>query len=161
MVAKASEKFDLPADMAAEIFDVHVKTVRRWPADGCPHEKRNGRYYFNEDRCNRWLHETGRKTTPGRPPNPREPVPPEMEGDKDYWLARKYRHQCLEAESKVIDVGDVKSDWGEKITIAKNKFIALGAAVAPQCEGHDAATIQGIIEDRVNGILVELSGTTG
>jgi hypothetical protein len=141
----------------SEVFSVHAKTVRQWVADKCPHSRKKGVIYLNDGEVQHWLTSTGRKTTPGRPAEEKTPIPDDLGGDKDYWLARKYRRQCLEDEGLLVDLQDVRRWIHEHIGTAKKKLLGLGAALSPLMEGRDAAERQAAIDARVEEILNELS----
>lgn len=141
----------------AEIFDVHDKTVRAWIAEKCPASRRKQRYFLNDGEVQNWLSETKRKTTPGRPAEEKPPVPAELGGDKHYWLARKYRRECLLKESELIEVQGVRQWILDHVTMARNKLMGLGAAIASMLEGRDEAERQAVIDDRITEILNELS----
>lgn len=145
------------ADDIAEIQDVHVKTVRQWVKDGCPASRSGRKYRFNDVEVDGWLHETNHKTTPGRPAQAKEPVPPELEGNKDYWLARKYKIQCLREERELVNRAEYRAAWMTELATVKNKCRGIGAAMAPQLVGLDAAEIQGRIDERIEQIFRELA----
>jgi phage terminase Nu1 subunit (DNA packaging protein) len=153
----AAQKRSLSAEEIAAVFDVHVKTVRTWPRDGCPHSKRGKAYAFSEDEVNKWIRDTGRRTTPGRPPEPKSDATVEQEQDKDYWLARKYRIQCLREEGKLIDAGEVQRQWASVAAVTRNRLEMIPAQTAPQCEGRTAVEIQAIFEQRIREALTSLS----
>src|SRR5690349_7248299 len=58
---------DSPAEIA-RAFALHVKTVRRYAAQGCPHDRDGaGRMRFDPAEVRRWMSGTGRDGRPGRP----------------------------------------------------------------------------------------------
>jgi hypothetical protein len=138
------------ADDIAQTFSVNEQTVRRWAGDGCPHLRDAGRLLFNEDEVNKWVRDTKRKTTPGRPPKPKEPVPEGLEGDKDYWLARKYRNQCLREEGKLVDVSDVERWLTAMLGVATQQLNNLAAAVVPRIQGMTPAEQEHEIQEAVD-----------
>jgi hypothetical protein len=141
-----------------EIFDVNDETVRRWAADGCPHRRDTKRKIFlNDGEVRAWLEAEGKSAAPGRPPKPRQEIPDDLGGNRDYWLARKYRNQCLEDEKRLVDKEKYRALWINEVVTIKNKCRGLGAGIAPQCVGLDAGEIQGIIEGRIEQIFRELS----
>ncbi len=153
------QRRETTSDELAEIHGVHVKTVRAWVRDGCPHTKRGGAFLFNEDEAAAWLFKTERKLTPGRPAEPKTPVPPELEGDRDYWLARKYRLQCLKEEGRLLDVDEVKQFVGELLSVFRNNWAGYGAGIVPRLQGRDAAEQQGILDARSEELFSNLATT--
>ena len=143
----------------AEIQDVHPKTVRQWIAAKCPASRRGRAFRLNDGEVQHWLDENKRTTKPGRPAEEKPPVPAELGGDKHYWLARKYRRECLLKEGELIEVQGVRQWILDHVTVAKNKMIGLGAALASMLEGRDEAERQTIIDKRVDEILNELSAS--
>lgn len=139
----------------AEVFGVNPETVGSWGKDGCPSSRRGRRVYFNDGEVQAWLTANKRSTRPGRPP--KEKPETNKEDDKDYWLARKYRIQCLREEGQVVGIEDIEQWISEHVGTAKNKLNGLGASISPQLEGRDTAERQTIIEKRVREILEELS----
>lgn len=143
------------------------KTIRRHcsakpPAHAAPHTRlKNGQIRVDAGELAAWGRTHNINFRPGRPSEAGES--PDLEAvriRKETAMAENWEHRNSILKADHVPVADVKALWGERVAVAKNKLIGLGAAVAPQCEGHDAGTIQGIIEHRVNNILVELSGTT-
>jgi phage terminase Nu1 subunit (DNA packaging protein) len=143
-------KREKTAEDIAQVYSVNEQTVRRWVKDGGPASRRDGKLWFNEDQVNRWVHETGRRTTPGRPPKPKEPVPPELEGDKDYWLARKYRNQCMREEGKLVDVADVERWLSGMAAVVGQKLTNLPAAVVPRLQGQEPAEQEVILREAID-----------
>lgn len=142
----------------AEILGVNELTIRRsWIKAGCPHSRRKGKIFLNDGETQAWLKENDRSTKPGRPPEAKDPLPEGMEGDKDYWLARKYRSQCLKEEGRLVDKDEYRLHWMQEVAIIKNKCRGMGAALAPSLVGVDAAEIQTKIDQRVEQIFRELS----
>lgn len=141
----------------AELQKVHVNTVRLWIGDGCPASKDGAEWLLNDEEVNGWLLANNRKTTPGRPPKPKAPAPEGMDGDKDYWLARKYKIQCLKEEGELVDKQAYRQLWIGEVQTIKGKCRGLGASLAPGCVGLDAAEIQGVIDGRVEQVFRELA----
>ena len=94
----------------------------------------------------------------GRPPTVQES--PGIEAArlrKENALASKYELQVARERAQLVPIEDVKREWIEKITTARNKFLTLGATVAPQVQGLPADEVQTILEQRIAEILGELS----
>jgi hypothetical protein len=158
-------KRDSSAEDIGQVFDVNEQTVRRWAADGCPSTRRAGKLWFNEDEVNVWIRDNGRKTTPGRPPKPKSPAPADLEGDKDYWLARKHRIHCLKAEGQLVEVSEVERWLSGMAAVVGQKLTNLPAAIVPQLQGHDPAEqevlIRQAIDDARRSIATELPDFSG
>lgn len=76
--------------------------------------------------------------------------------DKDYWLARKYRNQCLVEEGRLIDRNVYRSEWMSRIATAKNKLIGMPGQIAPSLVGQDVGDIEHILRDRIETIIREI-----
>ena len=157
-------KRDQTVTEAAEVLGCHEQTIRRRCNEAdkskrCPHTRlRNGQLRVNAEELAAWGRDNNCNWRPGRPAD--TPDSPDLEAArlrKENALASKYELQVQREKSVLVPAEDVRARWVELVTTAKSKLLGLGAGVAPQCEGHDAGTIQGIIESRVNEILVDLS----
>jgi hypothetical protein len=149
-----------PAEIG-EIFGVAEKTVRRWAADGCPHRRdKSSRLLFNDGEVRAWLEANGKTAKPGRPADPK-PDLSDLGGDKDYWLARKYRNQCMEDEKRLVDREQNDSFWMKRNVVAKSKLMGMGAAIAPHLVGLEVAEIQTRIEQFANDLCRELHAGSG
>jgi hypothetical protein len=158
---KPATKRSHSVSACAEELNLSVELIRDYSMRGCPHTKGGpGKSnLYNPDEVAAWMVANKLTGKPGRP----------TDGDSDDIEAAKLReinlrcrkHELFigQQERELVPAVDVAARWVELVTTAKNKLSGLGAGVAPQCEGHDAGTIQGIIESRVNEILVELSRT--
>ncbi len=74
---------------AGEILSVADVTIRRWAAEGAPHERRRGQLFFNVAELASW--KTRRDTVSGSDPLPDTP-------SITRWRARKERALCLRYE---------------------------------------------------------------
>ena len=149
-------KRDQTAEEIAEIFDIDIQTVRLWCRDeGCPHGKDGRELRLNDAEVRHWMTETNRTGKVGRP----KPPPPENpEDSKDYWLARKYKIQCLREEGKLVDKEEYRRAWLDQVFVAKSAFLRMPAEVAASLVGHEAPDIERILSSRVEGIMRQLSG---
>lgn len=142
----------------AEIFDVHLKTVHGWRKDGCPHGKRGRDYLYNDGEVQAWLTANNRNTKPGRPaPAKDTTAADDLGGDKDYWLARKYKNQCLQDEGRLVPAEEVAAAGAEAINAFQRRLAGGGAILAVQTEGRDTAERQEIIDKWHDDILADLA----
>jgi hypothetical protein len=123
---------------------------------GCPHTKRKNRIWFNDGEVQAWLNQNGRGTKPGRPP--KQKTSEDLENDKDYWLAQKYKIQCQREQGKLISVDDVNILIGEVCTTIRNRCLGLPAAVIPHIQGRDPDEQQTILDQFMHEILNGLAG---
>lgn len=148
---------DQTAEEVAEILDTNEQTIRRYAAEGCPHSRRKGRLFFNDGEVRAWMEANNKTGRPGRPVEPKAPAPPELEGDKDYWLARKYRVQCLQAEGELIPRDDVKQVNANICGAFRSGVLALPPKLAVQLEGLNAGERQEVLHSELTHLLDELS----
>lgn len=152
----AKLKREQTTDDIAEIFDVHIKTIQQWARDGCPHDKKRGRdYAFNDSEVQHWLVENNRTAKPGRPKTQQAAANPEE--TKDFWLARKYRVQCLREEGTLVDRFAYRKAWMDQVLTAKYAFLRLPGEVSGQLVGLDAQDIDRILTDRIESIIRTLA----
>lgn len=145
----------------AEVFNVNEESVRRWCAQGMPHKKVGRIIKLNDGEVQAWLSENNRSAKPGRPPKQVDPeadkATEELGGDKDYWLARKYRLQCLKEEGKLVDREEYKAEWMRRIQAAKSKLIGMPAEIAPALYGQEVASIEHQLRERIEQIIREIA----
>ena len=137
----------------AELRNVDEQTVGNWAKQGCPHSRRGTRPYFNEGEILAWLQSQGRTGAPGRPGEKAV----HDENSKDYWLARKYKNQCLRDEGQLIDVDAVRAWAAKHFGTFKGRLLGFASGVTPQLDGRDGAERQSIIETQIHDILNELA----
>ena len=136
----------------ADAFDVHHNTVRKWPAAGCPHSRVKGKLLFSLDEVNKWVRETKRKTTPGRPPKPKPEGPPpgDSSTDKDYWLARKYKNQCLREEGELVNVSEALRWFADVLSKYAASLNNTPAAVIPRLQGLTPGEQEAVLRDHLD-----------
>jgi hypothetical protein len=148
------------AEECAEELDLSLELIRDYMQRGCPHDKAGRRGHPNRlspAEVTAWMKENHLTGKPGRPSEGDSPDLERANLRKANALAAKYEIQVKRELGQLAPVEEFRQWIGERITTAKNKFIGLGAAVAPLLEGRDAAERQTIIDARVFEILDELA----
>jgi hypothetical protein len=146
-------------EVAAEL-DLSPETITGYKALGCPCERRGRKDFFDPAEVLAWMKANGKTGDAHRPVEGNSEDFQKAKLRKENALAAKYELDVRDREGKSLPKSDVMRWIGENITAAKNKFIGLGAALAPLLEGRDAAERQSIIDDRVIEILNELAGSS-
>jgi phage terminase Nu1 subunit (DNA packaging protein) len=144
------------SDEIGEVFDVNEQTVRKWIREGCPASKTKDGYRLNDGEVQDWIARTNRKITPGRPPKERPPMPAELGGDKDYWLARKYRVQCLKEEGEVFPASEVADALVTIASTFRNALSGSAPKMALQMEGRNTGERQELLETENGNLLDDL-----
>lgn len=154
------------ADMA-KLCSTPIDTVRKWPSQGCPLERRvvNGtaRPMFNPTAVKEWLAARGGVKGRGRPS-----ALDGAAGDVKERLAlaelRKKLAQAERAEmdlaarkGKLLDAGEVEQGRLARIAIAKATLLSLPARVAPVLEGRGAREIEAELDAEMRRVLEEFS----
>lgn len=144
----------------ADVFDVRVQTVHEWAKQGCPNDPGKGRNPARYDlpEVAAWLKENNRTGKPGRPTDVADS--PDLEAArlrKENALAAKYEFDVAERRREVVPIEEVKAIYFEEVGRAKGQLAGFPADVAAQCEGLDAAEIQGVLQIRIDQILNDLA----
>jgi hypothetical protein len=140
----------------AEIFTVALRTVYAWIKDGCPHTKSKNKYLLNDGETQNWIDSTGRKLTPGRPKKTDAMGDDDSSQDKEYWLARKYKRECLVAERNLYPRDDVLAWIRSSYAMIKGRLIALPPTIVSAIAGHDEAKQERLVADEINLALDDL-----
>jgi len=154
-------KRDQTADEVAEILDQNERTIRRWASEGCPHtvsQAQGKPLMFNDGEVQAWATANNKTGKPGRPKS--SAVPVGLENDKDYWLARKYKNQCLRDEGVLVDRAEIISELSQLVQTAKNQLLGGPSQLAPRCYGQDVPTIERILSEWLEPTInrISLSG---
>lgn len=152
----AIEREQNPEEIA-EIFTVSVRTVYTWIKDGCPKSQKKKQYFLNDGEVQNWIESTSRQLTPGRPKqNGVTAADSEPGQDKEYWLTRKYKRECLVAEKNLIPRDDVISWIRDNYTLLKGRLLALPATIVSAIAGHDEPKQERLIAEEINVALDDL-----
>ncbi|HEY1190157.1 MAG TPA: hypothetical protein VGE74_21100 [Gemmata sp.] len=149
----------MPLADCAEELEIGKELLRDYAMRGCPHDKggRGKPNLFDPDEVTAWMKANGLTGLPGRPAMTDSPDIEAAKLREINLRCRKHEIHIAEREGQLIPTQDAKQWIGEHIAAAKGKFIGMGAALAPQLEGRDAAERQDIIDRRIREILDELS----
>ena len=160
--AKTPSRRNLSTAQIAELLDLDPATVLRWTGEGLPHDKSSNRKLGNRydvAEVQAWM-KTNRRT--GDVGRPLEAGSDELKGWKvrrEKAIALKFERENAIEEGKLIDAETERKRDLAKITVARNRLLGLGAAIAPKLEGLDGAQRQGAIDTAVAEILADLAAS--
>ncbi len=157
-------KRTLLAAELADQFDVDVRTVTRWVADGCPCDGggKGVKRLFNEGEVASWMKRKGITGATGRPADvddstdANDPLR-KAKIRKETALADRYEIQVQRERGELVAKADVDAENVRKFNTIRNKLLGLPAAAAPIVVGMSAADAEGELESRVRLMLQELS----
>ena len=138
----------------ADTFDIAIVTIRKWTRAGCPHDRRDGRLFFNPAEVAHWLREHPQYGHgPGRRQEPESAELQEVKLRKISALADMYEVRLALARGELMSVDDWErdaADWAESI---KRPLLQLPATMAAQLAGLSAAEMEKLITERIEQIL--------
>jgi hypothetical protein len=141
-----------------EEFDITPITLNRWIDKGCPVTGTGRGKKFDKGEVALWVKQNNISGKVGRPAAPISQAIQEATLRKILALAEGYEINIAKQLGELVLAEDAKAAITSQITVAKQKLINLGAAIAPSLEGMPASTIQTIIENRINEVLNEIGG---
>ena len=131
-------------EQVSAAFDVSLRTVQRWVAQGMP-RKENGEYSLLEIQA--WRLARTDSDEPG------------AGWEQKY---RKFKALLAEIEYKkrigeLLPKDEVEAGMIYQITTVKMQFLSLPQRLAPQLEGLDVASRYALIKDRIEEIIKEFA----
>jgi hypothetical protein len=104
-----------------------------------------------------WLKAEGMSGKPGRPTGT---------GSEDLDAARLRKESAMadnwiirnqQAMGDLLDKSEVEAGRVERVKVVRNRLMACGASLAPQCEHRTASEIQGIIDDHMREVCEQFA----
>jgi len=137
---------DTSSDVA-DLFDVHEKTIRQgWVKRGCPHERREGRLYFDAGEVAAWMQAEGVTGKPGRPDGETSPALEAARLRKTDAMARNWELRNLVSEGQLIDLDTVTQRFGNVGASLRSSLESMGEQIAHLVVGKTATEAATIID---------------
>lgn len=150
---------------------ISTKTLRRWAADGCPHQGGGDQpYQFDLAAVVAWSQQNGRTGERGRPAlgvSP-EDIRNGTAGlnlrlkrlDADLKRLDAQRKERIErtAMGQLVPVDEVERGRIQRIAIVKTGLLSLPGKLAARLANREAPEIQAEIEREVIGLLAQFAG---
>ena len=142
-----------------EELDLSERTLREYLAAGAPSTKQGpGKpSLLDSTEIAAWMAANGKTGERGRPPEKLSPTLEEARLRKEAAMAENWELRNKQILGETVEKEEYRRLWMTEVATIKGKCRGLGASVAPQCVGQDAADIQSIIDGRVEQIFRELS----
>jgi hypothetical protein len=151
-----------PAEVG-EIIDQNEKTVRRWVAEGCPHDRTEaGHILLDEAEVFAWCRANGKTFRRGRPKAATAGNVDSAKLRKENALATKYEIAVSRELRQLIPAAEIDREWVNIAAVVRNGFQSLASQIVPLALTHgmpheSAGVFQQQVEEAVNGILRHLS----